>query len=387
MPDDVLAAERAVHEVRSRIGALRDACAADPPPSFEGLLDVALDELDRVGDEMARMLDLLYAHAEPTPPALAERHREHDYVRQLFAETPVPVVVLAATGEIRRGNQAAAGLLELPLGYLTGKPLFAFLDPSTVAIARAKLAAVLRDGDRQSMDVRLRRSDGLLSVTFLLQPILGPGRGGPQVLAAVTSLTPLTPLTPLAPLHPRADHTAGREAQRSWRAAAALDLVLDCARLLLEASRRSSRDVAHLLAARLVVDFADWVIIDCLQGRASLARSVVAGGQDVLRGVLAGLDPDANLLARLVVQAGEPLLRAHLDDLTLLGALPDGRTALGAMGAGSVLGVPISHGGRLVGALCAVRAAGRGYFTLTDQRILGELAGLLGGCVGVRALA
>ncbi|MGH3326630.1 MAG: GAF domain-containing protein [Streptomycetales bacterium] len=378
MPDDVLAAERAVHDVRSRIGALRDACGADPPPSFESLLDVALGELDRVDDEMARMLDLLYAYAEPVSPALAARHREQEYLRQLFAETPVPVLALAATGEIRRGNHAAAGLLELPLGYLTGKPLFAFLDPSTVAIARAKLPAVLRDRDQQSMEVRIRRSEGLLSVTFILQPFLGPGRSGPRVLAAATSL---------APLHPPADHATGREAQRSWHAASALDLVFDCARLLLDATRRCPRDVERLLAGRLADDFADWVIIDCLRGRASLVRTGVAGRQEALRGKLAGLDPDANLLARLVVQTGEPLLRAHLDDLTLLGALPDGRTVLGAIGAGSVLAVPISHGERLVGALCAVRAAGRGYFTLTDQRTLGELAGLLGGCIGVRALA
>jgi PAS domain-containing protein len=379
MPADIEGAVRALRELRSRLSSLRDARAAGSADPAQ-LLEIALAELDRASEEFGQLVDLVHAHGHPVPAELPDRDRERELLRRLFLASPVPSLLMAATGEIRRGNRAAADLFDLPLGYLTGKPFFAFLDPATVAMTRARLAAALRSRERQSLIARVRQIGGSVNVSFAVQPFYGPGTSELLLVAADVGELPSTD---------EPDDQAGRQAERSWQTAQALDLTFSCASALLEAVQRSPKEAERLVAERLTVDFADWVLVDCIEADQSLRRAGVSGpdGERALVELLAGLDGDGNLAAQAARSTGEPILQVHPDDPTLLGTLPDGRSIIGAVNAGSLIAVPFAHQERIIGVLSAVRTADRGYFTLNDQRVFSEIAGLLGLSIAVRDMS
>jgi PAS domain-containing protein len=382
MPDDVESVDRAVLDLRTRLASLRDACASDQADPGE-LLEVALHELDRAAAEAARAVALLRYHAEP-PRAAGERERDRELLRRLFLSSPAPTLLLSASGDIRRGNRAAGDLFHLPLGYLTGKPFFALLDPTAVALTRARLDAARHRGERQALPARIRRPGGPADVAFTIQPFAGPGSPGPDEYELIVVATDVTRL----PEPARPDDREGRGAERSRQAALSLDLAFSCASALLEAVHRAPKDAERLVAEKLAVRFADWVLVDRVDEDRSLRRTCVSGpaGQAALGDLLCGLDPDGNLLARTVLGTGEPTMRPHPHDPDLLGTLPDGRTVIGAIGAGSLLAVPFGHEERVMGVLSAVRTPSRGHFTLTDQRVLTEIAALLGLALAVRDL-
>ncbi|KWW97972.1 hypothetical protein TH66_21730 [Carbonactinospora thermoautotrophica] len=354
---------------RARLSSLHDACAA-PDRQTDELLDVALLELDRAVADMEQLAQLAGGAAAGGPV-----ERERELLRRLFVESPVPTLLLSAGGEIRRGNRAAGDLFGLPLGYLTGKPFYAMLDPATVAVARARLAAVLRTGERQVLRARPRHRGELVGVTFTFQPFVAPGQTEAEVLAVALRPAKLAP-------PPEEDEAEGRRAERTWYATHALDLVLSCAATLLEGARRP--EIERRLAEQLVAQFADWVLVDCVEEgggeNAALRRASVSGpaGADDLAKALGKLDGGSNRLAETVRRTGEPILQVYPDDPVALGTLPGGRTVLGAINAGSLLAVPIQGAGRVRGVITAVRTAERAYFTLADQRVLTELAALLG---------
>jgi PAS domain S-box-containing protein len=378
MPQDIEGADHALRDLRSRLGSLRDARGA-PSVDERQLLDVALAELDRATEKFAEVVDLLHVYSDLPHSTVEERDKERELLRRLFLASPVPVLLMAASGEIRRGNRAAGDLFDLPLGYLTGKPFYALLDPATVAMSRARLAAALRSGERQSMVARVRHTGGLVNVSFVVQPFSSPGKREPELLVVAGDIGQL-------PVAEVADDREGRYAERSWQTAQALDLTFSCAAALLEAVQRTPKEAERMVAERLTVDFADWVLVDCLEHDNSLRRAGVSGPdtKDDLVRLLMSQEGDDNLAARTVLSTGEPVLHVHPPDPALLGTLPDGRTLIGAVNGGSLLAVPFGYEDRMVGVLSAVRAADRAYFTLTDQRVCSEIAGLLGLSIAIR---
>jgi len=135
------------------------------------------------------------------------------------------------------------------------------------------------------------------------------------------------------------------------------------------------------MAAVLTERFADWAFVDLLHGTRS-CRAVAAPRPDTpLIAALTGLPLQDCPLARSAVRRRTPLVYATLDDPSLLGRLPDGRTVAGALHAHSVAAGPVIAARGPYGAITVVRCAGQPYVSFGELQILSEIAGLAGAAI------
>ena len=122
-----------------RIAELADRSSGVPNDSAAGAvaaeLDVAVHELQTAYEQLQRQAADLQEARELLD---AERAR----YRELFEVAREGYLVTDAAGAIRESNHGAATLLNLPIGYLVGKPL----------------AAYVADEDRRGFRIRLRRA-------------------------------------------------------------------------------------------------------------------------------------------------------------------------------------------------------------------------------------
>ena len=164
---------RELRSARDRIAELQRRSAAGPAPG-RGLLpealaelDVALEELSVTGEELRSQTRELAT----TRQALeAERHR----YQELFESAPVAYLVTDPMARVREANRAAAALLGVGKGFLTGKPLAAYVDGSDRWGFRSMVNR-LRLGDRGRVadwPLRFRRRGGeVLTVAATVEPI------------------------------------------------------------------------------------------------------------------------------------------------------------------------------------------------------------------------
>jgi len=145
--------------------------------------------------------------------------------------------------------------------------------------------------------------------------------------------------------------------------------------------------VARLLAGEL----ADWVIIDIDRG-GQLRRQIAAGargGQGDRRNpagaerAARAVDPDPESAPWQVHSSGKSMLLAHPDDPSLLGSGPDGVPLLMALGATSLISVPIADSTTGYGALTLARQPASGRFGVADLGLAEELGRHLGTAIRV----
>ena len=159
-------------------------------------------------------------------------------------------------------------------------------------------------------------------------------------------------------------------------------MVTAVTRLLLDNSTFSEAVTLQRCARLLAGDLASWVIVDVERAGALRRQFVVGPQQDLARRVRA-LDPQPGSAPAQVHSAGTSVVLAHTEDAGLLGAVPDGAPVLMAIGATSLLSVPITDGTTSYGALTLARTAGEERFELADLALAEQLGQHLGVAIRV----
>jgi len=369
----------------ARRDALRQAVDL-PRADLRALINAALTELDGAVYVLSSATGpAADSGAEPDglPEAVtAERRLLH----AAFQRTPVALFLLEQDGTIRRTNNKGAALLGAPTGYATGKPLSAFVDLPFRAAVETQLAAVMRTGADRAAECRVLTADGPLDVTLTVAAVELPGdpsllRVAASPAARVLAGSPAdtwsaadaAPLTDTAAL----PETARSPADGAFGALVKrLDLVTSVTRVLLDNSTFSEAVTLQRCARLLTGELADWVIID-IERDGELRRQFAAGarGGQPDRGLRAAraVDPDQESAPWQVHATGKAVLFAHPEDTTVLGTGPDGTPLVMALGASSLICVPISDGGAGYGALTLARQADKVRFGVADLSLAQDL--------------
>jgi serine phosphatase RsbU (regulator of sigma subunit)/PAS domain-containing protein len=364
MPQGDRWADESAVELGARRDALRQAAGIAGADDRE-LLAAALTELDGAIDALAARDAMLKAgDGGPGVADPAERRLLH----AAFQRAPVPLLMLERDGVIRRANARAAALIGVPAGYATGKPLKAFIDPSSRAVLGTALAAVLRTREPRKARCRVLTADGPLPATLEANLIELPG--DPPLLV-VTVLPGAPPAVPRgAPAAPAVPDAVIRAMTRR------MDLVSDVTRLLLDNATFSEALTLQRCARLLAGELASWVIID-MERDGQLRRQAVSGPAGDLAGTVRNTDPGPETVHGQVHATGQPVLLAHAEDAGLLGAAPDGTPLLLALGATSVACVPVAEGGARYGTMTLLRLATQAPFGIADLGLAEQLGGHL----------
>jgi len=383
-------ADGALADLAARRDALRQAVdlpGADP----RALVDAALTELDGAIEALAAARTADPVSRGDVPPDGPQGTAERRLLHAAFQRTPAALFLLEADGTIRRANEKAASLLGFPSGYATGKPLKAFVDLPFRASMQTLLAAVARTGADRTADCRVLTSDGPLDVTLAASAVELPGDPPLLIVTAAPAARAGAQATAPAPAHGAGERGEGR--RPTAKAAAAptadpaiasmtrrLDLVTAVTRVLLDNSTFSEAVTLQRCARLLAGEMADWVIID-IERDGRLRRQFAAGsrgGQADRRGpgserAARSVDPDPESAPWQVHSTGKSVLLAHPDDPSVLGTGPGGTPLLMALGATSLICVPISDGTTGYGALTLARQAAKGQFGVADLGLAEEL--------------
>jgi PAS domain S-box-containing protein len=349
-------------DLAGRRDALRLA-AADP----RTLLDAAFAELDAAIETLAK----LAAAGEDDGTAAAARGADEDLLRAVFEQAPAPLIMLDPDGTIRQANTRAGDLIGVSPTYAAGKPLSSFADLASRAAVQSQLAAAIRTGAAQTGCTLVGR-DGPVAVTLSVSAL----PAGTRLL--VVTMTPEVPGRPAPPApSPPPDYAA---------MARRMDMVTAATRLLLDNSTFSEAVTLQRCARLLAGEIASWVIVD-VERSGELRRQFVVGPpgerEDELARDMRGADPPAESVPAQVHATGQSVILAHADDAGVLGSAPDGLPLLLALGATSLVSVPISDGDSRYGVLTLTRQAAEGRFTLADLALAGELGQHLGVAIRV----
>jgi PAS domain S-box-containing protein len=296
----------------------------------------------------------------------AGAHAERRLLRAVFQQAPVPLFLLDSGGTVRRVNEAAGELLGSGPGYATGKLFAAFIDPPSRAAVQTLLAAAARDGGPGQLRCAVLTSEGAADRMLAVRPVTVRGEEDQLVVAAGL------PEDPAGRARSADGPAAGVVAAMTRR----LDLVTAATRILLENVTYSEPAAVQQLARLLARGLTAWVIVDT-EHRGRLRRQVVAAPEDQpsqeLARAVAGVDPQPGSAPAQVHESGSSLLLAHAEDLGVLGDGPDGVPLLMALGASSVLCVPLSDGERGYGVLTLAGRPGQGRFGMADAGLVTEL--------------
>jgi serine phosphatase RsbU (regulator of sigma subunit)/PAS domain-containing protein len=346
-------------DLRERVAELRAAAAA-PQADARALLDAALVELDGL---------IVLAPAEPAGehPSLSADDPERRMLRAVFAEAPVPLLILDADATVRRANRQAGALFGVSTGYLAGKRFTALCDVATRAAFRSHLAKVRRTEQAGRVRVRLLSERGPVEVYLTMTHVSIPGEAEPLIVAATAPLRASVPTARRAARERPANDVIASLAHR-------LDVATMATRIFLEDQVRNE-SVALRRCGRLLADeLADWVIIDT-DGDDGLVRRVVIGpdderGTEVIQALqLTAPDPDG--LPAQVAREGNAVLHAHLDDLAVIGSDEHGTPLCARMGVTSLMVVPIGDG---LGAITLGTNGEQGPLTMMDLGLAERLA-------------
>jgi serine phosphatase RsbU (regulator of sigma subunit)/PAS domain-containing protein len=365
--------DEAVADIAARRDALRQA-ASLPGSDPRTLIEAALTELDAAIEAIGAASP---STDGPSTEVLPEAVRaERRLLHAVFQQAPVPLFLLEQDGTIRRANNQAAELLGTPSGYATGKPLTAFVDLPFRATVQTQLAAVARTGKPRTASCRILTSDGPLDVTLTAAAADLPGDPSVRIVTAAPGGTgsgaPVSRAQAPKKQPGRSPATDSAIAAMTRR----LDTVTAVTRVLLDNSTFSEAVTLQRCARLLAGEIADWVITDIDRG-GRLLRQFVAGPRDGHADQLArmarGVDPDHESLPALVHSTGKSVLIAHLDDPASLGRGPDGTPLVMALGATSLICVPISDAATSYGTLTLTRLADKGPFGVADLGLAEEL--------------
>ncbi|MGV9375318.1 SpoIIE family protein phosphatase [Nonomuraea sp. NPDC003707] len=370
MPD----LEQALDALAGRVSSLREARTAYPA-DLAPTLDAALAELDTAAELLAEAREALQKAPKRAGGKKDGTQRELKLLRQVFRAFPVPVIVLDSGGVVRRINPETSQMLGSPDGYLVGRSFPLLVDVSRRAAFRSHLTAVLQTGQPSAFETRLAHQGRTHTVQLALTRMTMPGE--PQQMVAAVALPTEVQLP-----EPGAGRPEQSDGALLLAAAKRQDLLVKMANLLLE-EEALLRPVALPRATRLLAaEWADWVIADMVRGGVPRRSVVVAPKNhplgDLVRQVESA-DPAGSQVVMQVLERGSGVVQEMLDDDGLLGFCADG-PLLTAMGAGSMLCVPIGSGD---GVLTLVRAHDRRPFALADLAVMQEVGLQLG--LAVRA--
>ena len=380
-------------ELEARYAALRQAArSASAKPG---------DVLDATFTELEGAIDLLRAagasSGEPRrrPPAESQSagtdSAERSLLRAMFAEAPVPLVLLTRDGTVQRVNRAAGDLIGAKPGYATGRPFTAFVALPSRAAVNSQLTAVGRTGKQRRIRCSLIAADGLVPCELVIGRIgvRGNGDEADPLLVSVRDAGARPPaVAEPAVAEPAVEGRAveGRavedraEAQGSRLAGVQaitrrLDVVTAVARLLLENEGSSESRTLQRCARLIAGELNAWVIVD-MERRHRVRRQFAIGPDDPglaeLTSALAAVDPPTGSVPCIVHESGHPALIAHAEDAGILGSGLDGEPLLSKLDATSVLSVPLTDGEDRYGVLTLVRRAG-GHFKVADLALVTEL--------------
>jgi PAS domain-containing protein len=119
--------QRDVERLKRRLAAAR-ADVEGKPSAHE--LEIAAEEIEALWEELGRHADHL----------AVERQRN----AAIFERAPFACVITELHGNVREANLAALALVQVPLTYLTGKPLVLFIDDEERETFRMRLAVAAR---------------------------------------------------------------------------------------------------------------------------------------------------------------------------------------------------------------------------------------------------
>ncbi|MEU8199565.1 SpoIIE family protein phosphatase [Streptosporangium sp. NPDC049046] len=365
--------EQALNALTTRISSLREAKSAYPADP-RSTLDAALAELDTARE----LLDASVRELRKAPKRSGEREsgsqRELKLLRQVFRTFPIPVVVLDASGVVRRISAETSRMLGSPAGYLIGRSFPLFVDVSRRAAFRSHLTAVQQGGQTATFQTRLAHQGRAHTVQLAVTRLTMPGE--PQEMVAVMIL-PLEAQV-AGPPHGPADRS---DATLVMAAARRQELLSRMTRLLLDEESLRQPVTVTRAARLLAAEWADWVIADVVRDGMP-KRACVLGPSDkpvtqLLR-LAEGMNPLTAPAVAHVLTGGSGVVHEMLEDDRLLGDVPGGPPLLRVMGAASVLIVPIGGENGVLGALTLVRLRDREPFSLADLGLMEEIGAHLG---------
>jgi serine phosphatase RsbU (regulator of sigma subunit)/PAS domain-containing protein len=371
-------------ELEARYAALRQAARSKGAEPGD-MLDAAFAELEGA-------IDLLRAAgASPSepgrrPPAESQPagtdSAERGLLRAVFAEAPVPLLLLTHDGTVQRVNRSAGDLIGAKPGYATGRPFTAFVALPSRAAVNSQLTAVGRTGKQRRIRCSLIAADGLVSCELVIGRI--GVRGNPDdadpLLVAVRDADARPPADDGA-AQAQAKETKGESAGGSRLSGVQaitrrLDLVTAVARLLLENEGFSESRTLQRCARLIARELNAWVIVD-MERRYRVRRQFAIGPDDPglteLAGAVAAVDPPPGSVPCAVHESGHPALIAHAEDADALGSSLDGEPLLIKLDATSVLSVPLTDGENRYGVLTLVRRTKDGHFKVADLALVTEL--------------
>lgn len=407
-PENVL---REVAGLEGRIEELRRS-AELPDADARATLDAALVELELA----VAALRTVGGEQGGAAGRAAAAEDERRVLKTVFTDAPVPLFLLDRDAGVRRVNRQAADLLGTSTGYVSGKQFTAFCDLATRAPLRSQLAAVIRTGRRCRVPVRFLGRERPVDAVATLARVWIRGEPDPMVVAVAGPTT--TPVVP-PPASPGAVSSVsageapgdgpaagdgpatGDGANAGDEAVASLvhrmDVMAAVTEMLLDEPVFNETVAVRRCARLLAAELAEWVFVDLVpqrqgegggqaagvrHGDAAPRRHVVMGPEDEraeeAARELAEVAPEPGTLPRTVFETGQSALRAHAEELDLLGACPDGRPVLSRIGATSVLCVPVTDGDRLIGAITLAGKGEHGPFSLLDLSVCQRIGRYLG---------
>ncbi|WP_304453426.1 GAF domain-containing protein [Nocardiopsis sp. YSL2] len=381
MSENLAGLQRETNALSERVAALRSTHAMYPDDA-RGTAEAALTELEYAERLLADAgAELARSYSEQPEPRRQGDDGDRVLLRAMFAELSVPVVLLDHEGYIRRINNAGATQLGSAPGYLTGKPFTHFVDLRTRAALQSWLASVLRGGGSTTVQARLAQRGWAEDVHLTLTRLELPTEPHPLVLVAMSPPMGGADEEGPSPLAPEV------EDQVVVLAARRLDVLTRMTRLLLRSAGPSGagEPLALADAADLLADsYADWVVVDVcdLPGDPEAARRAeVAGPTDapaVLREAVAAAAPGEGAVLGEVLVRGQSLLFPLIEDEGVFGHTASGVPLLAALGAGSLLSVPLRGSRGVRGALTLIRRSARGSFRLADLGLIEEIGEHIG---------
>ncbi len=362
-----------LNELETRVSDLRQA-AQIPDAALRPILDAALIELE-LGVDMLATLRARIAAApdEVKRPGTADVERH--LLRAVFQDAPAPIFLLETDGSVRRANRQAGALLGVPSGYLTGKPLTAFVDLSGRAAMKSQLNAVVRTRRPRRVRCQMASTGGKVATEITIDLVELAGEPEPLIVAVAGPAA--------AAPEPKWHGSDGRRsghAKFTDRAVAGatqrLDLMTATTRLLLENATFNESVTLRRCARLLSAELKAWVVVDVVYDD-ELRRQLVVGppGERTakLTAAIREVDPQAGTLPCEVQESGSSRLLTHAEDVMVLGSTRSGVPVLSLLGATSALCVPLSDGQRSYGALTLIRRADEQPLAVADLGLVEEL--------------
>ena len=361
-------------ELEARYAALRQAArssGAEPGDVLEAVfteLEGAIDLLRAAGASSREPGRRPPAEGPPTGTDSAER----SLLRAMFADAPVPLLLLTRDGTVQRVNRSAGDLIGAKPGYATGRPFTAFVALPSRAAVNSQLTAVARTGKQRRIRCSLIAADGLAPCELVIGRI-GVRGNRDEADPLLITVRDADARPPAADVRAEAKEPGLPGVHAVTRR---LDLVTAVARLLLEnegfSESRTLQRCARLIAGELNA----WVMVD-MERRHRVRRQFAIGPDDPglaeLTSALAAVDPPPGSVPCAVHESGRPALIAHAEDADALGSSLDGEPLLSKLDATSVLSVPLTDGETRYGVLTLVRRARDGHFTVADLALVQEL--------------